>query len=146
MELHQVVIFVHQSKFILSCMAASYWMVLWYDTYSLRPVTCSLLVPLKACHLFSHVPITKPVLKLGTNFSKISIKIQIFSFKKVHLKIFSSAKCCILLRPPCLNSSPPGQNGHHFSRRHFQMHYLEWKWYNSDSNFTEICSQESNWQ
>ena len=26
------------------------------------------------------------------------------------------------------------------------MHYLEWQWYNYDSNFTEICSQESNWQ
>ena len=23
--------------------------------------------------------------------------------------------------------------------------FLEWKWYNSDLNFTEICSQESNW-
>ena len=26
------------------------------------------------------------------------------------------------------------------------MHFLEWKWWNSDSNFPEICSQESNWQ
>ena len=26
------------------------------------------------------------------------------------------------------------------------MHFLEWKWQNSDSSFTEICSQESNWQ
>ena len=23
---------------------------------------------------------------------------------------------------------PPGQNGRHFCRRHFQMHFLEWKW------------------
>ena len=42
-----------------------------------------------------------------------------------------------------LNSSPPAQNGRHFSRRHFQMHFLEWKWKNSDWTFTEICSQES---
>ena len=28
----------------------------------------------------------------------------------------------------CVNSSPPGQNGRHFSRQHFQMHFLEWKW------------------
>ena len=26
------------------------------------------------------------------------------------------------------------------------MHFLEWKRQNSDSNFTEICYQESNWQ
>ena len=31
-------------------------------------------------------------------------------------------------------------------RRQFQMHFLEWKWQNSNSNFTEICSHESNWQ
>ena len=24
-----------------------------------------------------------------------------------------------------INSSPPGQNGRHFDRRHFQMHFLE---------------------
>ena len=27
-----------------------------------------------------------------------------------------------------------------FSRRHFQMHFLEWKYMNFDSNFAEICS------
>ena len=43
-------------------------------------------------------------------------------------------------------SSPPGQNAHHFGRRHYQMHFLEWRLYNSDSNFNEIYSQESNWQ
>ena len=45
-----------------------------------------------------------------------------------------------------INSSPPEQNGHHFGRRYFQVHFLEWKWENSDSNFTENCSHESNWQ
>ena len=43
------------------------------------------------------------------------------------------------------NSSPPGQNGRHLGRWHFQLHFLEWKWQNSDSNFIEICSQWSNW-
>ena len=51
-----------------------------------------------------------------------------------------------ITRPQWVNSSPPGQNGHYFGRRQFQIHFLEWKWYNSDSIFTEICSQESNWQ
>ena len=31
-----------------------------------------------------------------------------------------------------------------FSRRHFQMHFLQWKCINFDSNFTEVCSQGSN--
>ena len=46
----------------------------------------------------------------------------------------------------CINSSLPGQNGRHFGRRQFQMHFLEWTWYNSDSNFTEIYFQEFNRQ
>ena len=45
-----------------------------------------------------------------------------------------------------LNSSTPGQNGCHVHRRRFQMHFLERKWQNSALNFTEMCSQESNWQ
>ena len=28
----------------------------------------------------------------------------------------------------CFNSSPPGQNGRHSGRRHFQMKFLAWKW------------------
>ena len=43
-----------------------------------------------------------------------------------------------------LSSSPPGQNGRHFGRRQLQMHFLEWKWQNTDSIFIEICSQISN--
>ena len=27
-----------------------------------------------------------------------------------------------------ITSSPPGQNGRHFGRRQFQMHFCEWKW------------------
>ena len=33
-----------------------------------------------------------------------------------------------------------------FSRRHFQIHFVEWKCSNCDKNFTEVCSQGSNWQ
>ena len=40
-----------------------------------------------------------------------------------------------------LNSYPPRQNGRHFGRRHFQMKIVEFQ-----LKFTEICSQESNWQ
>ena len=31
-----------------------------------------------------------------------------------------------------------------FSRRHFEMHFLEWKYINYDCDFTEVCSQGSN--
>ena len=31
-------------------------------------------------------------------------------------------------------------------RRHFQMHFHEWKVLYFDSNFTEVCSWKSNWQ
>ena len=53
---------------------------------------------------------------------------------------------CLLVFPSMqvvvrkLYSSPPGQNGCHFGKWHFQMHFLEWKWENSNSNFTETCS------
>ena len=33
-----------------------------------------------------------------------------------------------------------------FRRRHFQIHFLEWKVWYFDSNFTEVCSKGSNWQ
>ena len=45
---------------------------------------------------------------------------------------------------PYIHSSPSWQNGSHFRRWHFSMHFLKWHSYNSNSNFTEICSQESN--
>ena len=41
---------------------------------------------------------------------------------------------------------PPGQNSRNIGRQHFQMHFLEWKWRNSDFNFTVISSQGSNSQ
>ena len=92
---------------------------------------------------------------LGTNFSEISITILAFSFTKMRLKV-SSGKwrpfclglnvltwwwTCLLIIVTeqltvdlnvflkLLNHLPPGQNGHHSDRWHFQMHFLEWKWY-----------------
>ena len=38
------------------------------------------------------------------------------------------------------------QDASHFCRRHFQIHFLEWKLLYLDSNFTEVCSQGSIWQ
>ena len=35
------------------------------------------------------------------------------------------------------SSCPPGQNGRHFGKQHFQLHFLEWKWWNFDSHFNE---------
>ena len=46
----------------------------------------------------------------------------------------------------CIISSPLWQYGRNIGRRHFQMHFPEWIWWNSDSNFTEICFQEFNSQ
>ena len=43
--------------------------------------------------------------------------------------------------PLPFNSSPHGQNGCHFGRQQFQMHFLEWKWFKF-----HCCSQESSWQ
>ena len=31
-----------------------------------------------------------------------------------------------------LNSSPPGQKGHHFGRQYFDVHFIEWKCFISD--------------
>ena len=65
---------------------------------------------------------------LGTNFSEILSEINKFSLKKMHLKM-SSGKW----RPFCpglnvlnrfVNSSPPGQNGRHFGRWHFQLSFF----------------------
>ena len=42
------------------------------------------------------------------------------------------------------HSSPLGQNGRHFYRRHFETHFHERKYYNFDYNFTEVCSQGFN--
>ena len=45
-----------------------------------------------------------------------------------------------------LNTLRLRQNGRHFCRRHFEFHFLEWKLFYFDLNFTEIYSQGSNWQ
>ena len=37
--------------------------------------------------------------------------------------------CATLSAKYLINSSPPGQNGRHSGRRYFQMHFLQWKWF-----------------
>ena len=39
-----------------------------------------------------------------------------------------------------VNTLKPGHNGLHFPKRHFQMHFLKWKYMNFDWDFTEVCS------
>ena len=67
----------------------------------------------------------------ATNFSEILSEINTFSFKKMRLKM-SSAKW----RPFCLGLNVLTHWGRDkwtpFRRRHFQMHFLEWKYLNSD--------------
>ena len=78
--------------------------------------------------------------------------VQIMAWRRSGDKPLSEPMMVSLLTHICVtwplsvNSSPTGQNDRQFSRQHFQMHFLEWKWQNSDSNFTEIYSQEFNWQ
>ena len=40
----------------------------------------------------------------------------------------------------------PGQNGLPFRRRHFQMHFHQWRIMYFHSNFTDVCCLRSNWQ
>ena len=79
------------------------------------------------------------------NFSETSIRIQTFSLKK---NAFESVICKQMtnLSQPQFNSSRPGQNGCHFGRWQFQMHFPQWKLQSSNSNFTDICSQGCNCQ
>ena len=52
---------------------------------------------------------------------------------------YNKQECCNL------NTLRPGQDGHHFGRWHFQVHFLERKVLNFKSNFTAICYLGSNW-
>ena len=45
-----------------------------------------------------------------------------------------------------VNSSPPGTKWPPCHRRHFRMHFYEWKVFHFNSHFTEVCSSGSNWQ
>ena len=94
---------------------------------------------------------------LGRKFSEILIGIQTSSLKKMHLKM-SSAKwppfylglnvLTLMLRSEHSRSIRSVPWFHicswtkwlPFCRRHFHMHFLEWKCLNLDSKSTEICS------
>ena len=45
-----------------------------------------------------------------------------------------------------VNSSPPRTKLPPFRRRHFQMHFREWKVLYIDQHFPEVCSYGVNWQ
>ena len=72
------------------------------------------LVQIMACHLFGGKPLSEPMLgycqldtyDLGTNSSEILIKIQNFSFKKMHLAILSAKWSQFCLSLNVLRLSP----------------------------------------
>ena len=83
---------------------------------------------------------------LGTNFSEILSKIRSFSFKQMHLKMSSAKMAAILSKGRWVNADVrdtnmgskctvvntlrPRQKLPPFRRRHFQMHFPEWKYTN----------------
>ena len=120
--------------------------------------TGSALVQIMACRLFGAKPLSKPNAGLlstgpfGTNFDAISIKIQDFSFTKMHLKITSAE-----WRPFCpgrddwrllftLGLSPTGFNLVSFlstSQHNRQGDQLSWGWINKYSIFWLIPLMKS---
>ena len=87
-----------------------WWLVAWWvpSHYLNQMLTCCELNPLR------------------TNFGEILVEIRAFLFKAMHLQI--SAKC----QPFCSGSIEAETKWPQFSRRHFQVHFLEWKWLNTD--------------
>ena len=69
---------------------------------------------------------------------------QVIQYKITSFVAYSTTRSSLL--ESLVNSSPPWEDGRHLDRRHFQMHFLEWKWNNYDSNVIETCPNESNWQ
>ena len=57
------------------------------------------------------------------------------------LNSYWSCGLILSLHPP-----PTGQDGRYFADAILKMHFREWKMCFFDYNFTEICSQWSNWQ
>ena len=80
--------------------------------------------------------------------NNIPALVQIMAWRRPGDKPLSEPMMVSLLthicvtRPQWVNS--PGQNGQHSDRRHFEMNFLEWKWFRSKKNWH--FSQESNWQ
>ena len=85
---------------------------------------------------------------LGTNFSEILIKIQTFSLKKMHLKM-SSAIFVYHSNYRTIGNNfkgilKPRQHGYYFVNDIFKSIFLNENYL--DLYFSEICSQQSNWQ
>ena len=94
---------------------------------------------------------------LGTKFSEISIKIQIFLFMKMHLRMSSvnwQTFCHglnVLNHRDGVTSIYIKKQIYHWlthwdrdkmaaSHRHFHMHFIEWNCMNFDWDFTKVCS------
>ena len=62
----------------------------------------------------------------------------------IYYRLRTGSLSQVKLRAPGVNTLRPGQHGRHFSRRHFQIQIRQWKCFNFDKNFIEVCSQGSN--
>ena len=75
------------------------------DVYILRRVV-ALLIHVTTCHLFSVKQLPEPITyflwtgRLGTNFSEILVEIQIFWYRKMHLKMHVVCKIATILSRP----------------------------------------------
>ena len=66
--------------------------------------------------------------------------LQKLKWFKIHWKLHSFNASCHHLTHWDRDKWPP------FRRKHFQMHFLEWKCLNLDQNFTDVSSYGSNYQ
>ena len=86
-----------------------------------------------------------PVLGQSWPNKRVQSIIVIFSFKEINLKMLSPK-----WQQFCLGLNELTYWGRDkqlpFCRRHFQMHFRQWKQLNFDYNFTDFCNQWSNWQ
>ena len=81
--------------------------------------------PVLTCYLWTYVVLSRG--KFHMNCSRIKlIEFENFAFK-------------ITPRGQLVNTLRPGQDGRHFGRQHFRLHFLEWNFFNFTQNFTEIC-------
>ena len=84
-------------------------------------------------------------------------KVEIILHRKIQVKHYMEYSMKHQQRMPNINKSceneswisshltHPPLNWPKFRRRYFHMHFREWKFLYFDPNFTEVCSQVSNW-
>ena len=74
-----------------------------------------------------------------SNIQYIYLSVQ-FDMYWIAFAIFSSLSYTCVLDTRRVDTSRPRQNGRQIYRRHIQMNFLEWKCFNLDQNFTEVCT------